>query len=327
MKKLIVSPAPHLRSPDTVRGVMLDVLIALVPAGIASVWLFGYRSLLVILTCVAAAVLCEYVTRKILRRDTTIGDLSAVVTGVLLAYNLPVTIPLWMAAIGSAVAIVVVKQFFGGIGQNFVNPALIGRIVLMTSFPKAMSNWVEPFTSGADAVTSATPMALMKSGETMPSLMDLFIGKHGGSLGETCAAALLLGGVYLVIRRVISPVIPLCFIGTTALLTFLGGYSPMEQILSGGLMLGAIFMATDYATSPIHLKGKILFGIGCGVITAFIRIFGSLPEGVSFSIILMNILTPAIERLTAPRPFGDVRKNRFFARFAKGDAAAQKSDQ
>ena len=313
MHQLIVSASPHLRAADSTRGIMLDVILALLPAGAAAVVLFGWRSLLVMAVCVAAAVLSEYISRKIMRRDTTIGDLSAVVTGLLLAYNLPVTIPLWMAALGSAISIIVVKQLFGGLGQNFVNPALIGRIVLMMSFTAAMSQWTLPLAQQTvDAVTSATPLAIAKAGDSaqMPELMELFLGRHAGSLGETCALALLLGGVYLCIRRVITPLVPVVFVCTTGLLTFLAGYNPLEQILSGGLLLGAIFMATDYATTPINWKGKLIFAVGCGAITAFIRIFSSLPEGVSFSIIIMNIVTPHIDRLTIGKPFGSRKPER-----------------
>lgn len=311
VSKLTVSANPHIKSTATTRGIMLDVVLALLPAGAASVVIFGVRSLLVIITCVAVAVISEYLSRRIMKRDCTIGDLSAVVTGLLLAYNLPATIPLWMAAIGSAVSIIVVKQMFGGIGHNFVNPALIGRIVLMNSFTKAMSTWMLPMayqSNASDVVTGATPLALLKNGGEPASITDLFFGQTGGCLGETCALAILIGGIYLVVRRVISPVIPLFFVGTTALLTFCAGYDPLYEVLSGGLLLGAVFMATDYATSPVTTKGKIIYAFGCGAITAFIRIFGSLPEGVSYSIIIMNIITPHIDRLTRKKPFGAVKE-------------------
>ena len=245
--------------------------------------------------------LSEYLSRKIMKRSNTLGDLSAVVTGLLLAFNLPVSIPLWQAAIGSVIAIVVVKQLFGGIGQNFVNPAITGRIILMVSFPTAMTTWIKPLSwldKGAEAVTTATPLTMMTK----------------GSLGETCAVALIIGGVYLMIRKIISPAIPLSFIGTVAVIMLIAGKGSFTfvayQLLSGGLMLGAFFMATDYTTSPINLKGRIIFGIGCGLLTSFIRLFGSLPEGVSFSIILMNILVPHIEHLTTPKPFGTVKEKK-----------------
>ncbi len=309
-EKLLVSPSPHLRCGDTTQKLMLDVIIALIPAAIASVILFGWRALLVLAVTVLSCVLSEYVCRKVMKRDNTIGDLSAVVTGILLAFNLPVSINLFMAAFGSIVAIVVVKQMFGGIGQNFVNPALTARIVLMTSFPTAMNTWTAPFAytgASADAVTTATPLAVLQGTAegTLPSYLDLFLGLRGGCLGEVCAAALLLGGLYLVARRVISPVIPLCYLGTVAVFALILGQDPLVHLLTGGLLLGAIFMATDYTTSPLTFKGRIVFGIGCGILTVLIRQFGALPEGVSFSIIIMNILVPHIERLTRPRPFGE----------------------
>ena len=237
-----------------------------------------------------------------MKRPNTIGDFSAVVTGVLLAFNLPVSIPIWMAALGSIIAIVVVKQMFGGLGNNFVNPALAARIILMTSFPTAMTSWTAAF----DGTSTATPLAMISGGQTsdLPSYLDMFLGKTGGCLGETCALALLIGGIYLVARRVISPIIPLVYIAVVFVFSAILGLDPVAQILSGGLFLGAIFMATDYVTSPLTNKGKVIYAIGCGIITVMIRTFGSLPEGVSFSIILMNILVPHIERLTTPKPFG-----------------------
>ena len=311
-KKLTVSASPHVRSAQTVSGIMLNVIIALIPALAASVWLFGPRVLLICLVTIGTCMLSEYLSRKIMKRSNTLGDLSAVVTGLLLAFNLPVSIPLWQAAIGSVIAIVVVKQLFGGIGQNFVNPAITGRIILMVSFPTAMTTWIKPLLwldKGAEAVTTATPLTMMTKGgelsDGLPSLVDMLIGIRGGSLGETCAVALIIGGVYLMIRKIISPAIPLSFIAGKGSFTFVA-----YQLLSGGLMLGAFFMATDYTTSPINLKGRIIFGIGCGLLTSFIRLFGSLPEGVSFSIILMNILVPHIEHLTTPKPFGTVKEKK-----------------
>ncbi len=289
--------------------IMLDVIIAMVPALIASVWLFGWRSLWVVLVCVASCVASEYLSRLVLRRPQTVGDLSCVVTGMLLAFNLPSTIPLWQAAIGGVVAIVVVKQMFGGIGHNFVNPALVGRVVLLMSFPAAMNNYVAPVFMQVDGVSQATPLAVAP-GDHVYDLITLLFGTHGGSLGETCAAALLLGGAYLVVRRVISPIIPLCFVGTVFALSWViegGVYGATYEILSGGLMLGAIFMATDYTTSPITPVGKVIFAIGCGALTVLIRQFGSLPEGVSFAILIMNILVPLIERMTYSLPFGKKR--------------------
>lgn len=313
-KKLTVSASPHVRSAQTVSGIMLNVIIALIPALAASVWLFGLRVLLVCAVTVSVSVLSEYIARKVMKRHNTIGDLSAVVTGLILAFNLPVSIPLWMAAIGSVIAIVVAKQFFGGIGQNFVNPAIAGRIILMVSFPTAMTTWTAPFAykSTQGTITTATPLAAEES--ELPSLLKMFLGMRGGSLGETCAAALIIGGLYLIIRKIISPSIPLSFIGTVAVIMLIAGKGDLSfvayQLLSGGLMLGAFFMATDYATSPINFKGKIIFGIGCGIITSMVRLFGSLPEGVSFAIILMNILVPHIENLTTPKPFGTAKEKK-----------------
>ncbi len=320
-KKLTVSASPHVRSPHTATGIMFDVILALVPALIAAVVIFGYRTLIVTIVCVGSAVLAEYLSRKVMKRHQTIGDLSAVVTGLLLAFNLPVSIPLWIAALGSVIAIVVVKQMFGGIGQNFVNPALAARIILLMSFPSAMANWE---TESTVITTTATPLASLKAGvisEDLPSLLDMFLGRNSGSLGEVCAVALIIGGIYLVARKVISPVIPLSFIGTVAVFMLFAGKGDLEfvayQILSGGLMLGAIFMATDYTTSPVSFKGKIIFGIGCGLITAVIRVFGSLPEGVSFSIILMNIFVPHIEKITTAKPFGTPKKEKKAKKEAK----------
>ena len=285
--------------------IMLDVIIALLPAVVASVLVFGFRSLLVIGVCVASCVFFEFIFEKLCKRENTAGDLSAAVTGLLLAFNLPVSIPLWMAVFGSLVAIVVVKQLFGGIGQNFANPAVTARIVLMTAFSGAMTNWVYDGTPKMpDAISSATPLAAAAKGTAsmMPSYLDLFLGRHAGCLGETCALALIIGGLYLLIRRVISWHTPAAFIGTVALMSLICGKDTLYQILSGGLMLGAIFMATDYATTPHTKWGKIIFGVGCGLITILIRFWGNLPEGVSFSILIMNILTPYIDKLTRVKP-------------------------
>ncbi len=301
MRSLLqVSSSPHIRHVDTTRGIMSDVIIALCPACIYGCILFGWRAFAVLATCVIVAVAAEGVWNILLHKPQSIGDFSAVVTGLLLGMNLPSTVPLWVAAIGSIAAIIVVKQMFGGIGCNFANPAIAARIILLVSFPSYLTKFVEPL---SDAVTSATPLA---AGAGSLSLKTLFFGMHSGCIGETSAFLLLLGGLYLVLRRVISPVIPLCFIGTVALLSFCAGQNALTAILSGGLMLGAIFMATDYTTTPITLSGKAIFAVGCGIITFVIRRFGSLPEGVSYSILLMNILTPHIDRLTMRKPFGFV---------------------
>ena len=311
MEKLMVSSSPHFNGGRTTQNIMLDVIIALCPAMIASVILFGFRAAVVILTCVASCILSEYLSRRVMKRPQTVGDLSCVVTGILLALNLPVTINPLIAVFGSVAAIVVVKQMFGGIGQNFVNPALTARIILLNSFPSRMTHWVQPFdyAATADAVTTATPLGILKEGGgELPSYLDLFLGNTGGCLGETCALAILLGGIYLIVRRVISPVIPVTYLATVAVLSMMMGRDPLFDLLSGGLLLGAFFMATDYTTSPLYFWGRIVFAFGCGLITMVIREFGSLPEGVSYSIILMNILTPLIERAIKPRPFGSLPK-------------------
>lgn len=299
MKKLIMTVSPHFFSKTTTQRIMLDVIIALFPAVIASVINFGLRSLLVIGVCVAVCVLSEWIFEKICKKESTISDLSAVVTGILLAFNLPVSIPLWQAVVGCLVAIVIVKQLFGGIGQNFANPAIAARIVMLTAFSGSMTTWTFP-----DAVTGATPLALISKGElgSLPSYIDMFLGHHGGCLGETCILALLLGGIYLLIRRVISWHTPVAFIGTVAVMSLLCGYDVLYQLMGGGLVLGAFFMATDYATTPATKWGKIIFGVGCGLITVLIRFWGNFPEGVSFSILLMNILTPYISKLTRQKP-------------------------
>ncbi|MBQ8183261.1 MAG: RnfABCDGE type electron transport complex subunit D [Clostridia bacterium] len=315
--KPTVAASPHFKSHETSQGMMLDVIIALVPALVASVWIFGPRALAVNAVSVVSCVLFEYITRKLLKRDNTIKDLSAVVTGLLLAFNLPSTLPLWMIPIGAFVAIVVVKQFFGGIGQNFVNPALMGRIVLMVSFAGPMSKWVEPYKWGetVDAVTTATPLFEIQNGTTpTPDLLDMLIGQRAGCLGETCAIALIIGGLYLLIRKVISPSIPLTFIGTVAVFMLIAGKGDPNylayNLLGGGLLIGAIFMATDYATCPLTSKGKIIYGIGCGLVAALIRQFGSYNEGVSFAIILMNLLVPHIDNLTKLKPFGYIKEKK-----------------
>ncbi|MBQ6542768.1 MAG: RnfABCDGE type electron transport complex subunit D [Clostridia bacterium] len=318
-KNLYVSASPHARASVTTRGIMLDVIIALVPALIASGVIFGLRALTVTAVSVAACVISEWAFRKfILKRSNTIGDLSAVITGILLAFNLPSGIPYWMVILGDLFAIIIVKQLFGGIGQNFVNPAIGGRIFMLLSFSGSMSAWTQPGAGfmnlgKVDALSGATPLVSDK----LPSLGEMFLGMRGGCLGETCILALLLGGAYLLIKKVISPAIPLSFIGTVAVVSVIAMLVKHEgpeyiayQLMSGGLILGAVFMATDYATSPISVKGKIIFGVGCGLITCLIRLFGSLPEGVSYSIIIMNILSPLIERVATPKPFGTPKKEK-----------------
>ena len=307
--KLIVSSSPHISSPVKTKNIMLDVIIAMVPALLASVYFFGPRALALVVITVAACVISEYISRKVMKREQTIGDLSAVVTGMLLAFNYPATLPFWIAALGGVVAIVVVKQMFGGLGHNFANPAITARVILLTSFALRMTTWIEPHAWKAgevDAVSAATTLGMISSGNTadLPTYMQMLIGERAGCLGETCIIGLLIGGIYLVAKKVISPIIPVCYIGTVFVFSAVLGSDPVMQILSGGLFLGAIFMATDYVTSPITNKGKVIYAIGCGVITVLIRQFASLPEGVSYSILLMNILTPHIENATMPRVFG-----------------------
>ena len=309
MDKLKLSPSPHILSKKTVSGIMLDVIIALLPAAVASVLIFGYRSALVIGVCVVSAVLSEFLFQKIIKTKVLIGDLSACVTGILLALNLPVSIPLWQAALGSVFAIVVVKGLFGGIGKNFANPAITARIMMLIAFTGTMTAYTAPLSP--DLASTATPLEALKAmGTDLPSLKDMFLGLRGGCLGETCAAALLLGGIYLIARGIISWVTPVCYIGTVFILALIyGGFDyALYQVLAGGLILGAFFMATDYSTTPTRPWGKVIFGIGCGIITAAIRFYGSYPEGVSFSILLMNILTPYIDKWTRPMPIGGNKK-------------------
>jgi len=310
--KLIVSSSPHIRGKASTQRIMLDVIIALLPAAIFGIYFFGLKAALVILVTVISCVASEYLTRVILKREPTISDLSAVVTGVLLALNLPPTIPLWMAAVGGVVAIVIVKQLFGGLGQNFMNPALVARVFLLNAFAKQMTTFITP---GPDAISSATPLFQMKefvkgNEANLSGYWDLFVGNISGCIGETSVIALLIGGIYLLFRRVITLDIPVAFIGSVALITWIfGGQTSFTgdwiyHVLSGGLMIGAFFMATDYATSPVTFKGRIIMGIGCGVLTAVIRLYTSSPEGVSYAILLMNICVPLIDRYTVPKSFG-----------------------
>ena len=315
MSNMIVSFAPHIRDRITTSRIMLDVIIALCPAFAAAVWIFGPRAALVTGVCVAACVFFEWAYEKMLKRKNTIGDCSAVLTGILLAYNLPVTIPIWQAIFGSFVAIIIVKQLFGGLGKNFANPAVTARIIMFLAFSNtmAMKEWSMPFfwKETADVVSGATPLVellrLFKNDAyTLPSVRDLFLGVHGGCIGETSELALLIGFIYLLIRRVITPIIPLTFIGVVFALTALAGGLDfgIYHIVSGGLFLGAIFCATDYVTSPITNFGRFLFGIGCALITVLIRLFGNYPEGVSFAILLMNILVPFINKISYKKALG-----------------------
>ena len=296
----IVAASPHVTTKNSTAVIMRDVLIALLPAVIAGCVVFGLRALLVVAVTTAGCVFFEWGFEKLCHTPSTISDLSAAVTGVLLAMNLPVSIPLWQAVFGALVAIVAVKGLFGGIGKNFANPAITARIVMFLAFSKTMTAWVFP-----DAVSSATPLAMMASGESVDYL-TLLLGNHGGCLGETSALALLIGFAYLLIRGVISWHTPVCFVGTVFVMSLILGQDAVGQILSGGLMLGAIFMATDYSTTPSTDWGRVLFGIGAGLLTVLIRFYGAYAEGVSFAILFMNILTPYLSKWTETKPFGGV---------------------
>ena len=317
----ILSSSPHAHSNSSVSRIMLDVIVALLPTTIAGIWFFGMPALWTIAVCVSTCLTTEAVCRMAMKRESTVGDLSAIVTGLLLALNLPAGLPLWMSAAGSVFAIAVCKQVFGGIGKNPFNPALAARAFLLISFTGPMTTWLKPFWwRTPDAVTTATPLSAMKpmfaaacstsatpraGFDGIPSLFDLAIGNMPGCIGEVSAAALVLGGLYLIVRKVISWHIPVSFILTVWLYSLLSGGAPAHvQVLTGGVLIGAFFMATDYVTSPVTSKGKMLFGVGCGLLTMLIRQFGSYPEGCSFAILVMNSLTPLISRYTQPKPFG-----------------------
>ncbi len=317
MQRLVVSSSPHIRSNLTTRRVMLDVIISLLPCFIAGIVIFGWRALAVVAACVASSVAGEAIFNLIIKKKQTVGDLSAVVTGLILGLSLHAEAPIWMCVIGSLFAIIVVKCLFGGLGCNFANPAVTGRIVLFLAFASAIGGGAMPTIFGTSAQDSAaiasgaTPLEAFKNGEALPSFLDLFLGIRGGAIGETCIAAIVIGFAYLVIRRVIVPDVPLVFVGTVFLLSmaFSGSASvALFQIFTGGLVYGAVFMATDYVTTPITRSGKIIFAFGCGVITTLIRFFGSYPEGVSFAILFMNILSPYIEKWTAKIPLGGKKK-------------------
>ena len=298
--KLIVTAAPHITSADSTAKIMQRVCIALVPTLIASVIIFGINSLILTAITVAACVLFEYGYCRLVGRENPIGDFSAVVTGLLLAFNMPATMPWWMAIVGAFIAIVVVKQLFGGLGYNFANPAIVARIALAVGFASRMANY--PL-KGVDALASATPLAVADQ-LGAADYVTLLLGNHGGVLGETCAITIIIGGIYLIVTKVISPMIPVAYLATVAVLSVCFGLDPIVQLLSGGLLLGAFFMATDYVTSPTTEKGKLVFGIGLGIITMMIRHFGTMNEGVSFAILLMNLLVPYIEILTRQDKLG-----------------------
>ena len=322
---LTISSSPHAHSPNSTRRLMFDVCLALVLALIAAIWYFGWRCLTVVMVSVAACVFFEWAYRRIMKKENACADLSAVVTGILLAFVCPPTIPYWVVILGALFAIVLVKQLFGGIGQNIVNPALAARAFLF-SWPLFMNTWIRsgvhpavfsnPTSAALDGLTAATPLASMSAGK-LPAedALDLFLGQTGGCIGEVCTAALLLGGVYLLLRRVITLRIPLSYLGTVAVLAFtfpLGGANRLDwmlcQLLSGGLMLGALFMATDYTTSPVTHAGQIAYGVGCGVLTLLFRYFGSYPEGVTYAILIMNCCVGFFDKMGIPKRFGAVKK-------------------
>ncbi len=317
----IVTSSPHISSKNTTQSIMFDVVLALIPAGIAGIYNFGEGAFSVIAVSVICCMFFEYMWNKIMHKPNSLNDFTAVITGLLLAYNLPAGLPLWIVAIGAFFSIVIVKQLFGGLGGNFVNPALAGRAFLLAGWAKNMTSWISSSPFGLDSVSTATPLAIIKSGnlEDLPPILDVFIGNIGGCIGETSSVLLIIGGIYLMIRKVISYRTPAAFIATVAVLTFIfgGGKNPSEaltvtiySIFSGGLILGAFFMATDYTTSPVTAKGQVIMGIGCGIITTAIRLAGGYPEGVSYSILIMNIASPLIDRFTRPTPFGHKKKSK-----------------
>ena len=310
--KLIVTAAPHITSADSTQKIMQRVCIAMVPTLIASVFIFGINSLILTAITVAACVFFEWGYCKMVGREVPIADFSAVVTGLLLAFNLPASLPWWMAIVGAFIAIVIVKQLFGGMGYNFANPAIVARIALAVGFASRMASYPKP-ENGIDALASATPLAVFDQLGSS-EYVTLLLGNHGGVLGETCAITILIGGIYLIATKVISPVIPVTYLATVAVLSLVAGRDPIVQLLSGGLMLGAFFMATDYVTSPTTNKGKIIFGLGLGIITCAIRFLGTMNEGVSFAILLMNLLVPYIEVNTRQDKLG-------IAKVKKGGAA------
>lgn len=313
MANFVVSGTPHVRSKESIQSIMRDVIIALVPATAAGIYYFGMNALVLVIAAIVSAVAFEALCQKVMKKPVTVSDLSAVVTGLLLAMNLPAAAPVWVAIVGSAFAIIFGKQLFGGLGQNFINPALAGRAFLLASYPTEMTTWSVP--NGlevADAATYATPLAQLKAGNLEASLGELMLGQCGGTIGETCAIALIIGGVYLLYKHVISWKIPVIYIATVAILFGVIGRQgvrlPLQEIMAGGVMLGGIFMATDYASSPVTPKGQIIFAVGAGLITYLIRTFGGYPEGVSYSILIMNCAVPLIERFTEPTIFGALPK-------------------
>lgn len=308
-KLLNVSATPHVRDKSSTKRIMFDVCLALLPACGFGIYNFGFRALLVLVVSVASCVLFEYMYQSLMHKKLTVSDMSAVVTGMLLGMNLPHTIPLWMVVFGSAFAIIIVKQLFGGLGQNFMNPALAARCFLLISFAGRMTSFTY------DGITGATPLAVLKAGESV-DVLKMFIGTTGGTIGETSALALIIGGLYLIIRKVIVPTIPLVYIGSFSVFVLIFGGRGMDinflaaHLCGGGLMLGAFFMATDYVTSPVTPWGKVVFGVILGLLTGLFRIFGNAAEGVSYAIIFSNLLVPIIEKITVPRAFGVEKKSK-----------------
>lgn len=317
---LVVSSSPHIVTNMDTSRTMATVMIALVPSLAVSTWVFGIRSLLLTVVCIAASMFFEWAFNTLLKKKQTVGDLSAALTGMLIAFNVPSGLPIWIAVVGCFVAIVVAKQLFGGIGKNIVNPAITARIVLFISFATEMTTWPEVHPAlFADATTSATPLGILaEGGGELPGNWAMFLGVIRGSMGEVSAIALLIGGLFLIWKKIISPIIPACFIGTVFVFALIyygatGNGDALEMaifhILAGGVMLGAFFMATDYVTTPLLPMGKVIFGVGCGLLTMIIRLWGQYPEGVSFSILIMNCLTPLIEDFCQKRMYGGAKKN------------------
>lgn len=301
-----VSQPPHIRANDDTRSIMLDVVIALMPCLIAGVYFFGYRALVITLISVASAIAFEHLWCVFFRQKTTVVDLSAVVSGMILAMNLPVSVPFWLPVVGSCFMIIVVKMCFGGLGQNFMNPAAAARAFLLASFPVMMTTFPKVFSKAAEiAISSPTPLAMT---EGLPSYIDLFLGGVGGCIGETSALAILIGAAYLFARRIIRWRLPVVYIVTVAVFGWLFGGDPLFQVLAGGALFAAVFMVTDYTTTPVTKWGEILFAFGAGLITAVIRAFGGYPEGVTYGILLMNVAAPLLEKVTPPRKLGGARR-------------------
>lgn len=301
---LIFEDSPHVHGTSTTTKIMGAVCLALVPTLVAATFMYGLRAPLLVLVCISTALVCEHLCCVLAKRPSTAGDLSCVVTAMLFAYTLPATAPFWVGILGTAFAIVVVKMLFGGIGKNFANPAVAARVFVMVAVPTALSSYPDVLGKPLDAITGATPLAMDPSSY---SLMDLLVGNHAGALGETCVIALLAGFLFLLAVRVVDAWATVPFIATVAVVMGLAGEDVMVQLLSGGLALGAFFMATDYTTTPMTPKGKIVFGIGCGLITALVRLLAPAPEGVAFSILFMNMFVPLIDRYTRPAPVGGVK--------------------